>query len=85
MYDTTSEPYTQATTRLDYDALNYDAPIAPPAPHRHDLGFALIGVGVLLFFLMSLARLPQPPVEPVYPVDQHVEIFSRNCIGWCPQ
>ncbi len=80
MYDTTERAYTQDTQRLgiiDYAALNYDAqPITPQ--RRHDLGWALIGCGLVLFLLLLLARMPQPSA-----IDQPSYMYTDNrvCIG----
>lgn len=81
---TAPEAYTQETTRLDYTGLDYTVQPIALAPQPALMPYILFASAVLIMLLV-LARMPAPAPQPVYPaVDNHVEILSHNCIGWCP-
>lgn len=80
MYDTPEQAYTQATTHLDYAALNYDAQPIVATQRRHDLGWALIGCGFVLFLILLLARLPQPQAPAIQQPNYSYQ-DNRVCIG----
>lgn len=75
------EEYTGATERL-YMPADYAAPITQA---RRPVDWTPIAVAVAaLLMILAISRAPQPaPVAPAQ-VDNHVEVFSRNCIGYCP-
>lgn len=76
------EVYTGATERLHAPA-DYATPIVA-ARGRESLPTWAMFALLVVVLLLTLSRMPAQAPAPVAPVDQHVEVFSRNCVGYCP-
>jgi hypothetical protein len=80
----TQAPYTGATQRLEAPAAYLAASTAAPPSLFSRLDPSVIAVCVFaLLIIIAISRAPQSAPVPAS-VDQHVEVFSRNCIGYCP-
>jgi hypothetical protein len=52
---------------------------------RRSLDPSVLAVCVFaLLIIIAIAHAPQPASLPLPAVDNHVEVFSHNCIGYCP-
>ena len=82
------ESYTGATQRLYLEPAEAPAEYAAPLaarPGRESLATWAAFALLIVVLLLVLARMPEPaPAPAMAPVDQHTEVFSRNCIGYCP-
>jgi hypothetical protein len=81
----TYESYTGETQRLSAPPAYIVAPSTAQSPHwssRLDPTTLAVCVAAFLMIL-ALSRMPEAP-QVVPMVDRHVEIFSRNCVGYCP-
>lgn len=85
-----NESYTGATQRLYLEPAqppaDYAAPIAAHSAPRDSVPTWAMFALLIVVLLLTLARMPAPAPQPyVMPaVDNHVEVFSRNCVGYCP-
>lgn len=79
MTEYTTDVYTGATQRL-YDP----APLAIYERHAALPTWTMFAL-LIVVLLVVLSRLPHEAPVPVAPAyGTNIEVFSHNCVGWCP-